>query len=147
MYKHILLSIDFDKEETHVEEKASEVQHITGAKLSLIHVIEPVPAIYMGDGLMVPADYMITEIDLEKRAKNMLKPIADRLKLPDSQVASPVNIDVSDGIIEYADQHDVDLIIIGSHARHGLKRFLLGSTANSVLHHANCDVLTVRIDE
>ncbi|MBL7004212.1 MAG: universal stress protein [Gammaproteobacteria bacterium] len=147
MYKHILLAVDFDKEEGIVEQKAAQVQQMTGAKLSLIHIIEPIPAIYMGDGLMVPADYMVTEVDLEKRAKGMLDPISLRLGLPKSQVASPVYNDVSDGIVQYAIQNDVDLIVIGSHARHGFRRLLLGSTANSVLHHAECDVMTVRINE
>jgi universal stress protein A len=39
-----------------------------------------------------------------------------------------------------------DLIIVGSHGRHGLA-MLLGSTANSILHHAKCDTLAIRIDE
>jgi universal stress protein A len=38
----------------------------------------------------------------------------------------------------------MDLIIIGSHGRHGI-RILLGSTANAILHSAKCDVLAVRV--
>ena len=49
-------------------------------------------------------------------------------------------------IINIADQEKVDLIIVGSHGRHGLA-LLLGSTANSVLHHAKCDVMAVRLIE
>jgi universal stress protein A len=49
-------------------------------------------------------------------------------------------------IINIADQEQVDLIIVGSHGRHGLALFL-GSTANSVLHHAKCDVMAVRLVE
>ena len=43
-----------------------------------------------------------------------------------------------------AEEHAVDLIVIGSHGRHGLQR-ILGSTASGVLHTATCDVLAVRI--
>ena len=43
-----------------------------------------------------------------------------------------------------AEEHDVDLIVVGSHGRHGLA-LLLGSTANAVLHGAPCDVLAVRV--
>ncbi|MEO1899758.1 MAG: universal stress protein, partial [Methylococcales bacterium] len=39
-----------------------------------------------------------------------------------------------------------DLIVVGSHGRHGLA-LLLGSTANGVLHHAVCDVLAVRLSD
>jgi len=49
-------------------------------------------------------------------------------------------------IVQYAKDNHVDLIVLGSHGRHGAK-LLLGSTANAVLHHAKCDVLAVRIAE
>lgn len=47
-------------------------------------------------------------------------------------------------IIRIAEQENVDLIVVGSHGEHGLA-LLLGSTANSVLHYAKCDVLAVRL--
>jgi universal stress protein A len=43
-----------------------------------------------------------------------------------------------------AEREQVDLIVVGSHGRHGLS-LLLGSTANSVLHYARCDVMAVRL--
>jgi len=46
-------------------------------------------------------------------------------------------------ILELARQHDADVIALGTHARHGLKRMLLGSTAEYVVRHAACDVLVV----
>lgn len=45
-----------------------------------------------------------------------------------------------------ADELEADLIVVGSHGRHGLA-LLLGSTANGVLHGATCDVLAVRVGE
>src|SRR5690606_15629525 len=44
----------------------------------------------------------------------------------------------------FADENGVDLIVVGSHGRHGLQ-LLLGSTSSATLHRANCDVLAVRI--
>lgn len=49
-------------------------------------------------------------------------------------------------ILEAAEKYKADLIIVGSHGRHGLQ-LLLGSTANAVLHGAKCDVLAVRLKE
>lgn len=46
-----------------------------------------------------------------------------------------------------AEKVGADLIVIGSHGRHGVSGMLLGSTANGVLHGAPCDVLTVRIGD
>jgi len=49
-------------------------------------------------------------------------------------------------IVRVAEQEHADLIIVGSHGRHGLG-LLLGSTANRVLHHAKCDVMAIRFPE
>jgi universal stress protein A len=47
-------------------------------------------------------------------------------------------------IVRLAEQEGIDLIVVGSHGRHGLS-LLLGSTANSILHYAGCDVMTIRL--
>jgi universal stress protein A len=49
-------------------------------------------------------------------------------------------------IIHIAEQQQVDLIVLGSHGRHGLA-LLLGSTANAVLHYAKCDVMAIRLQD
>lgn len=47
-------------------------------------------------------------------------------------------------ILEYADEHDVDLIVMGTHGRRAAARFFLGSVATEVVRHAECPVFTVR---
>lgn len=47
-------------------------------------------------------------------------------------------------ILEYADEHDIDLIVMGTHGRRAAARFLLGSVATEVVRHAECPVFTVR---
>jgi universal stress protein A len=47
-------------------------------------------------------------------------------------------------VVQLAEREQVDLIVVGSHGRHGLS-LLLGSTANSVLHYARCDVMAIRL--
>jgi len=44
----------------------------------------------------------------------------------------------------FANDNNVDLIIVGSHGRHGIS-LILGSTATGVLHGSQCDVLAVRV--
>jgi nucleotide-binding universal stress UspA family protein len=51
---------------------------------------------------------------------------------------------VADTIVNYADNKNVDLIVIGTKGRTGIKRFLLGSVASGVVAHAKCSVLVVR---
>ena len=47
-------------------------------------------------------------------------------------------------IIDYATNENVDLVVMGTRGKTGLKRFLLGSVANGVAQHAHCPVLLVR---
>ena len=47
-------------------------------------------------------------------------------------------------IVEYANDHDVDIIVMGTHGRGGLAHFLMGSVAERVVRTAPCPVLTVR---
>lgn len=50
----------------------------------------------------------------------------------------------ADNILNYAEKEDVDLIIMGSRAKSGLDRFLIGSVASKVVSHATCSVLVLR---
>jgi nucleotide-binding universal stress UspA family protein len=50
---------------------------------------------------------------------------------------------VSDAVPEWINDHGIDLIVMGTHGRKGLKHFLMGSVAESVFRHATCPVLTV----
>lgn len=52
-----------------------------------------------------------------------------------------------DAILDYAEEHDPDLIILGSRGRSELAAFLMGSTGHRVLHYAPCDVMIVKHPE
>lgn len=47
-------------------------------------------------------------------------------------------------ILNYADDHDIDLIVMGTHGRRGMRRMILGSVSEEVVRYASCPVLTVR---
>ncbi len=49
-------------------------------------------------------------------------------------------------ILEYAEAHDIDVIVMGTHGRRGLRHLLMGSVAEEVVRHAPCPVITVRSD-
>lgn len=51
------------------------------------------------------------------------------------------------GILRYADEHDVDLIVMGTHGRRGLERYLIGSVTERVLRMADIPILTIRGEE
>jgi len=138
MYKHILFATDLTDETDFIITKAQTMREYTQAKLSLIHVVEPMPGYsyaYLG----------IEDIEgqLIEEAKDALQKLGNRLKVDAKDQWIEVGPTKSK-ILKVAEDIQSDLIICGSHGRHGLS-LLLGSTANAVLHGAKCDVLTVRL--
>lgn len=140
MYKHILLATDLTEETEYVLDRVRAIRGFTGAKLSLVHVVEPMPGYsyaYLG----------IEDIEgqLIDEAKEALNKLGEALAVDAKSQWIEVGPTKSK-ILKVAEENKVDLIICGSHGRHGLS-LLLGSTANAILHGAKCDVLTVRLPE
>ncbi|MEX1033316.1 MAG: universal stress protein [Cellvibrionaceae bacterium] len=140
LYNHILVGLDLTEESTHILERATRLGE--GAKISLVHVIEPLAYAYGGD---IPMDLSEVQNQLQQQATEQLA------KLGKSVGAAPADQYVVIGqptseIHRMAEEKGVDLIVVGSHGRQGLA-LLLGSTANGVLHGTKCDVLAVRVDQ
>ncbi len=140
-YKKILVAIDVSDESAQVLRAAIEVAKDGGeaAEISVIHVAENFLASYSMYGYN-PA---IDEQNLQRLIGDELAAIVDTAGL-DPDCLNLVSGRAADIIVQQAEQQGCDLIVLGSHGRHGVK-LLLGSTANAVLHRAYCDVLAVRI--
>ncbi|MDX2368549.1 MAG: universal stress protein [Colwellia sp.] len=148
MYKHILFATELNETKSYIEDKVSQLQQITQAKLSVIHVVEPIPsAYYAGEyGIIAGLESSdITTEKLEKLAKKRLHPLVERLNITEQDIHILAG-HASEEILAFAENENVDLIITGSHGVHGLQ-LLLGSTTNAILHHSKCDVLAVRLKE
>jgi universal stress protein A len=142
-YSHILLAVDFAASTAQVAERALDMAKRHNARLSLIHVVEFVP-MDLSSELVLPQDIELDR-ELVERARNRLQELATQLGIPDA-VQRVLPGSTRHEILRYAGEEQVDLIVIGSHGRHGIQ-LLLGSTANAILHRATCDVLAVRIRE
>lgn len=140
MYKHILFATDLSEDSDFVINKVQGMRGYTGAKLSLIHVVEPLPG------------YSYAYLGIEDIEGQLIEEARSGV----AKLGQKLNVNAKDQLVEVgptkskilhaAETHGVDLIICGSHGRHGLS-LLLGSTANAILHGAKCDVLTVRLPE
>ena len=143
-YQHILLAADYSEQGVYVAEKARSLAYRYQAKLSIIHVLDNIPMPDTNYGTVIPLDQDSSDELLE----------AEKTKL--MQLGDQLNVDLANRwmlwgvpkqeIIHIAEQEQVDLIVVGSHGRHGLA-LLLGSTANSVLHYAKCDVMAIRLQD
>jgi nucleotide-binding universal stress UspA family protein len=86
--------------------------------------------------------------DIQEEARSWFKEIKDMARNediaePNTEILRDVKSTI-ESIIDYATSKEVDLIVIGTKGRTGLKRFLMGSVANGVVQHAHCSVMIVR---
>lgn len=90
------------------------------------------------------------EVSIYKKARDeaqqMIAALIEEAKAEDVDVVRAHERGLAAGpvILNYAEKRSVDLIVMGTHGRRGVKRFLLGSVAEEVVRRATCSVLTVR---
>lgn len=143
-YRHMLLAVEFSEQDQFITRKAERLATLFNAKLSIIHVLDNIAMPDTAYGTVIPLDTDSTNRLLEVEKKK-LREIGEQLGIhTDSLWLVWGKPEVE--IIRIANQESVDLIIVGSHGRHGLA-LLLGSTASGVLHHAQCDVLAIRLED
>ena len=140
-YKHILLAVDFSKDSELIGHRAIDLARRYDAKLSLIHVVINLKGPFYEHIMSSLSEDVEQQVIL--LAKQQLSALAQRLDIPTTacivKLGSP-----KVGILKAVEEHDIDLIVMGSHGLGGWDS-LLGSTADAVLHKAPCDVFAVRL--
>ena len=142
VYKRILVAVDFSNSCVKATQKAKELSEKYGATLDIFHAVEYLPQVDSSFGGVSPFDVDLTE-QLIETAKKHLADLSKRFSIPKERQWVELGSPKSE-ILRVADDIKADLIIVGSHGRHGIA-LLMGSTASSVVHHAICDVLAVRL--
>jgi nucleotide-binding universal stress UspA family protein len=104
----------------------------------------------------IPVELQLMSQELHSRMANIIKNkveswfdivrnMAKDEGIPDIETEIFIDVkSITESIIEYATRKNIDLIVIGTRGRTGLKRFFMGSVANGVVQHAHCSVLLVR---
>jgi nucleotide-binding universal stress UspA family protein len=116
-------------------------------ELVLFHVLEPIVPIAAGDGLDYPGFHVYPEV--EERRKASASAYFDKLShsLRDRGVIvsqAIVSGSAANQIVDYAHSNAFDLIVMPTHGRSGLGRWVFGSVTDKVLHAGDTPVLTVR---
>ncbi len=141
-YRHILVALDLSPESKVVVDRVKNNLAESEAKITLVHVLEPLSFIYGGD---IPIDLSELQEQMEKQAVDRLKEAGEALNVAAEDqhviIGQPAH-----EIQDFARKLEADLIVMGTHGRHGLAR-IFGSTANGVLHGAPCDVFAVLITD
>ncbi|MGD2128069.1 MAG: universal stress protein [Lysobacterales bacterium] len=145
-YKKIAVAIDLSSESTSIMKRAAAVA-APDSEIHMIYVQEPMDSVYMGVVPYGPVFVGMDEVEenLRSELKGKLDGIAEKFNVPES-ARHFLNGTPAREIRRFAEENDMDLIVLGTHGQKGVQ-LLLGATANSVLHGSSCDVLAVRVYE
>lgn len=139
---HILVATDLSEQDHPVISKAAELARLVDAKLTLLNVHGHPPA---PPEALVEPDKIISSEDLDAESAAILDELKGSL-LADVRWVSVDTLEegeIARGICGYAQQHDVDLIVLGFHERSKLAQLFHGDTAKKVLSRTSCPVLVI----
>jgi universal stress protein A len=143
-YSHILVALDLSEESNQVLDKATGIASLTGAQVSLVSIIRPLTQVYGGlDLAPLAAGSVSFEQEALQQATTQIRSLGQQHGIPAERTHVFIGSPAHD-IRKLAERIHADLIVVGSHGRHGLG-LLLGSTASSIMHGVTCDVLAVRM--
>ncbi len=138
------MAVDFSGHDHLITQRATFLAGQFNASLHIVHVLDNIPMPDTPYGMTIPLTEETSD-ELLQAEKNKLIQISDQLAI------APGNRwliwgEPQEEIAQLAIKQQIDLIVVGSHGRHGLA-VLMGSTAKGVLYHAECDVLAVHIPD
>ena len=140
-FRRILVPIDFTAVSTHALDWAMELAASLGASITVLHSYA-IPVVGFPDGALIPTAQVAT--GLGEAAQAALEAAVKGHR----GGAVPLETVLREGeaweeIVNVADEIDADLIVVGTHGRHGLARALLGSVAEHVVRTSHRPVLTL----
>lgn len=150
--EHILVGSDGSAHANNAVEFAGVLAKATGAKVSVVYVREPFFSVSAADIGLIPVAEVaqISQQELEQALEDkVIKPAFDNASKILEAYTEQLQTAVLEGqpakaICDYARDHDVDLIVIGSRGHSAFTELVLGSVSSQVLHHARCAVTVIR---
>jgi nucleotide-binding universal stress UspA family protein len=141
----ILLAIDESKSSQAAVQSVMAMACQPGIEVKVLHVVEP-PSLLVGREMTGPdPEFEAVWKTFREHAEALVAKATEALRKAGLNAAPAVEDgDPKSKIIDMAKEWHADLIVVGSHGRKGLNRFLLGSVSEAVARHAHCSVEIVR---
>jgi len=140
----VLLATDFSDCSRAAQAYACNLVEQFGGELHVLHVL-PDPVLMMpepGTPASLPQNYLV---DLKESAEKLLNGLIPAEWAAQHPVHRATRLGSAGGeIVRYAAEHQIDLIVLGTHGRGAIALLLLGSVAERVVRQAHCPVLTIR---
>jgi len=142
-FEKILCPVDFSEYSARAYDYALSLAQHYEAKLFLQHIVQPLTSLY--PYYAFPNSVNEVFWDLESHAKERLSQLMIARPSSGIEVERYVHSGtVPDCILSFAESQGVDLIVMGTHGRHGFDRLTMGSATEKILRKAHCPVLVVR---
>jgi len=146
MFKRILVPVDGSSAALRAVDKAIVLARAFDGRITVVNVIDVYPFVGIGaDYAFGQNEYMAAATASANQALARAEAAVAVAGLPCARRIVEGHV-VHEGILDAADGTGADLIVMGSHGRHGLEKLLLGSTTQRVLSHTSVPVLVVRGD-
>lgn len=143
MYNDVLVPTDGSEGVQRAIDHGIELASLTNATLHGLFVVDTADATAIQE-----AQWLTMEEALEEAGKEALEDIEGRANQQDVDALTAMRHgSPHEEIVTYAEEEDVDLIVMGTHGRSGLDRVLLGSVTENVIRQAETPVLVKRIEE
>jgi nucleotide-binding universal stress UspA family protein len=143
--KTILVPLDGSDLSFKAAKYATKIAKMANANIVCVHAVVNLPYAQYASAGVVINQYMD---DMKKQAQEWYGKVNAMAEKAGVKVTAADTIfdvvSVVNAIISYAERNKVDLIIMGTKGRTGIKKFVLGSVASGVLSHAPCPVLVAR---
>jgi len=143
-YQHILVPLDGSKLAELALEHAFTLAQLCQAELTLLQVVPPIKEVIAAEGehpLFVDEQWL----DAETRDLEYLHTVCKRMNCRDLTIHIVVEMgSPAEMIVDYAHEQPIDLIVMATHGRSGLQRWVYGSVADKVLRGADVPVLLIR---
>lgn len=146
MYARILLCSDGGTTSEKALSEALKFSKDQSAELRVLHVLD-VREPDMGEGQIL-ADPSSVVRERKQAARDLLAGVSEKAQAAGAKVACELcevtDQSISDAVLDEAARWGAELIVVGSHGRHGLSRLLLGSVSDAIVRNAKVPVLVVR---
>ena len=146
--KKILIAVDKSGYKDKIVAYAFDLAKAMGSEIAAIHVIDKASLGAVGDllGYYRGGKIEVYQEEMKNQGQKLLNEVREKAEPLGVKVSTEVLVgsSVAVTIIDYAKDHDVDLVIIGTKGMAGVQKFLLGNVANNVIANAHCPVLAIR---
>ena len=140
IFSKILVAIDSSDASMDAADYATAMSQRYNAELYALYVILADVDLYWPH---VTSDFMR---NMRNEGEKYLNKVKAKANENDIQIKTEIisSKDISEGILNFAEENNIELIVVGTRGRSGFKKLLLGSVASHVVTYAHCPVLVVK---